>query len=76
MNLRDHRSFILTGFAMASTILLAFVRPGTETAVLTTLPVLLASYVGARSAEKIMTVRAASQDPNCDTSAIVDKINK
>jgi uncharacterized membrane protein YfcA len=74
--MKEHNAFVLTLICIVGTISLAFSRPGTETAVLTTLPVILGAYIGARSAEKIMAVREAARDPNCDTHETIKTLVK
>lgn len=76
MKLHDHRSFILCLVSVIGALGLAYYRPGTEATVLTTLPILLGTYIGARSAEKILSVKAASADANCDTAEVIKNVIK
>jgi hypothetical protein len=71
MDFASNRSFLLTTLTIVGALTLAFIRPGTETAVLTTLPVLLAAYVGAKATEKVMSVKEAAKDPECDTADVI-----
>jgi uncharacterized membrane protein YfcA len=71
MDFASNRSFILTILCIVGAFTLAFLRPGTETAVLTTLPVILGAYIGAKATEKVMSVKEAAKDPECDTAEVI-----
>ena len=72
----DNRSFLLALVCVVGSLALGFYRPGTESTVLATLPILMATYIGARSTEKIMSVKAAANDASADTAAVISKLIK
>lgn len=63
--------FILTLICIKGLFALAFIK-GVD--ILGTLPVILATYVGARTAERGMAVMAASKDPNANTHEVIREL--
>lgn len=60
--------FLLTFISILGLFTLAFTK-GVDIGA--TLPVILATYIGARAGEKSMAMMAASKDPNADTRQVI-----
>lgn len=60
--------FVLTFISIVGLFLLAFFK---NVDINATLPVILATYVGARASEKIVSINAACKDANCDTRQVI-----
>jgi ABC-type proline/glycine betaine transport system permease subunit len=73
INLAKHYlSFILTMICVLGLFALAWFK---DVDILSTLPIVLGTYVGARTVEKTVAVRSAASDPNADTRAVIKDVN-
>lgn len=70
--MKHYLSFMLTLVSILGLFALAWFKDVEITAVL---PIVLASYIGARTIEKTVSISAASKDPNADTRQVIRDIN-
>lgn len=73
INLAKHYfSFFLTLVSIVGLFVLAWFK-GVD--ILATLPIVLGTYIGSRTFEKTVAVKAAANDPQADTRQVIKDVN-